>query len=157
CARSKATVVRNVRAIRIAARFISSSSHAIKIRSAKSESDMSPARVRHVARTSSVARAPPAQHTARAPTPAPHLAPSRNEVSAGISKDVPAQILVLQDAFETLPDVPRIDDDLAPAHLGCVEGDLVEESLEDRVQAAGADVLGARVHVGGDARDLADG
>ena len=44
-----------------------------------------------------------------------------------------------------------------PAHLGRVERRLVEQPLQHGVQAAGADVLGALVHLGGDARDLGDG
>src|SRR5262245_53697284 len=72
------------------------------------------------------------------------------------SEDVARQILVLEDRLEPLAYVGRVDRDLLAAHLRRVEGDLVEQALHHGVQPASADALGARIHVGSDAGDLAD-
>ena len=52
--------------------------------------------------------------------------------------------------------VGRVDRPLAFSHFGRVEGDLVEQPLHDRVETAGADVLGALVDLRGDVGDLGD-
>src|SRR5512145_1891829 len=72
------------------------------------------------------------------------------------SEDVAREVLVLDDVAQALAHARRVDDDGLAAALGRIEGDVVEEALEDGVEAAGADVLGALVHLRGDLGDLGD-
>ena len=69
---------------------------------------------------------------------------------------VTRQILVLDRLGEDPLDVCGVDGDLLAAHVAGVERQLVEQALEDRVQAPRADVLGLLVHDRGEARHLAD-
>src|SRR5208282_381075 len=61
------------------------------------------------------------------------------------SKDIAAQVLVFGKRLETLTDELLVDDDLLILSVGGIEADVFENALEDRVQAASADVLGSAV------------
>src|SRR5271157_1082106 len=61
------------------------------------------------------------------------------------SKDIAAQVLVLGKRLETLTDELVVNADLLILSVGGIEADVFENALEDRVQAASADVLGRAV------------
>src|SRR5262249_37661100 len=59
----------------------------------------------------------------------------------GALQDKPAQVFVLGHRFELRADEFAIDRDLFLTRVGGLVADLFEESLHNRVQASGADVL----------------
>src|SRR4029453_11960479 len=77
--------------------------------------------------------------------------------SARALQDEARQVLILENRRQPLAYHRRVHDDLLAAELRRVERHLVEQPLQHRVQPARADVLGALVHLGGDASDLRDG
>src|SRR5262249_58621197 len=82
--------------------------------------------------------------------------PGGLQLAAGRSpslKDVPRQVLIAGDVAQALAHVGRVDGQLLARQIGRVERDLLEELLHHRVQAPGADVLRAGVHLH---RDLCD-
>ena len=64
----------------------------------------------------------------------------------GDSEDVPRQILIPHDIRQHARHILRVNSDFTSVHVTCVEGQLIDEALEDRVQAARADVLRFLVH-----------
>src|SRR5258707_5478158 len=73
------------------------------------------------------------------------------------SQHVARQILVLDHVRQYALHVGRVDRHRLSVHFAGVERQLVEHTLEDRVQAPGADVFGALVDGGGKAGQLGDG
>ena len=72
------------------------------------------------------------------------------------SEDVARQVLVGGQFRQIAVDIGRINGHRHPIHLGGVEGDLLQQPFQHRMQAAGADVLGALVDLPGDLGDAAD-
>src|SRR5690606_27845 len=70
-----------------------------------------------------------------------------------LSKNVPRQVLVLDELTQVRVDVRGVDRHGLAGPVRSVERDRLEEPLEDRVQPPRADVLAARVHL---VRDLGD-
>src|SRR5688572_18322131 len=71
-------------------------------------------------------------------------------------EDIARQVFVHQDRLQPLAHVGGIDGHLLAAHLRRRKGNIIEQTLEDRMEAARADVFGPLVHVRGDQRDLLD-
>src|SRR4051812_5440573 len=70
------------------------------------------------------------------------------------SEDIAREILVLNDALQGAEDILGIHLEGHPRHLGGIEGDLVEQPLHEGREAAGADILGGRVDLDREARQL---
>ena len=65
-------------------------------------------------------------------------------------QDKPAQVFILRQGVEALADLGLVDDDVLFGSVRGVEAQVFEHALQDRVQPAGADILGRSVHVEGD-------
>src|SRR4029077_4941410 len=72
------------------------------------------------------------------------------------SEDVAAQILVLDDVRELFGNVSAVNLHVLFLQVRRFEGIFVEYLFEDGVKAAGADIFGLLVYVGGEARDGGD-
>src|SRR5438132_1388255 len=68
----------------------------------------------------------------------------------------PTQILVLAERVKLVFDVGGVDVDFAGLHVGGVEAEFFQEPLHDRVEPAGADVLGRLIHLEGIVRQGVD-
>src|SRR5690606_15346264 len=69
------------------------------------------------------------------------------------SKNVAAEVLVLDQLADAAVDVVAVDDDGGAALVGSLEGNHFHQPFHHGVQAARADVLGALVNLEGDFRD----
>src|SRR5713226_2212941 len=72
------------------------------------------------------------------------------------SENVAAQVLVLDDVRELLGNVSAVNLHVLFLQVRRFEGNFIEYFFEDGVKAAGADVFGLLVYVGGEARDGGD-
>src|SRR5215468_9671642 len=88
----------------------------------------------------------------RPPSAAHHRAGGSETASK--LKNKLTQILILQNIRQPLADVSSGDGDFFLSQVGAFETDGLEDPFEDRVKAAGADVLSAAVEV---VRDLGHG
>src|SRR5438105_762764 len=77
-------------------------------------------------------------------------------VIIAILEDVPAQILILHDPEQPLPDSGSVEHDVLDGIIGQLEEHFLEQRREHRVQPPGSDVLHALVYLGGDTGDLFD-
>ncbi len=62
----------------------------------------------------------------------------------------PAQVFILREGVKPLAHMRLIDDHMLFGPVRGVEAELFEHPLQDRMQTAGADVLGRSVHMEGD-------
>src|SRR4051794_15042908 len=86
--------------------------------------------------------------TRRSPTTS--ASPRASSDEEVISKNEPTQIFVLEDRFQPAADLSGIDRDALLLQVRGVEADILHELLHDRLEPAGADVLGILVHPEGD-------
>src|SRR6185437_11160562 len=98
---------------------------------------------------------------AEAPSLCLESAPSGKESAGGQPtrrlEDKARQILVLCQPVDTLVNIGCVDHDGFAGAIGGGEADFVHDALHHRMQAAGADVFHAGVHLGGDIRDCGNG
>ena len=73
------------------------------------------------------------------------------------SENVPTQILIGRNVVEASLDVGRVDDNRLLRAVGCVEAEFIDDTLEDRVEAASADVLSGPVDLEGVVGHRVDG
>jgi hypothetical protein len=64
------------------------------------------------------------------------------------SKNVAAEVLILDDGCELFADVDGVHFDVFLLEVRAVEGDVFEQLFEDGMEAAGADVLGRFIDLG---------
>src|SRR5262252_1132455 len=69
------------------------------------------------------------------------------------SQNEPRKVLVAGDVAEPVANVRGVDRQLLARQVRGLEGDLLEELFHHRIEAPGADVLRARVHLHRDLRD----
>ena len=74
-----------------------------------------------------------------------------------VSEDELREVAVDHDVGQALVDVVGVDADILVGELRRAEADVLEDFLEQRVQAAGADIFGLLIDVAGELGDAADG
>ena len=72
-------------------------------------------------------------------------------------QDVIRNIYILRDVAELISHIALVDGDVLIFEVRRIEGEVFQDTLQDRIEAAGADVFGLGIHTGGDVGDGGDG
>ena len=72
-------------------------------------------------------------------------------------QDVIRNIYILRDVTELISHIALVDGDVLIFEVRRIEGEVFQDALQDRIEAAGADVFGLGIHAGGDVGDGGEG
>ena len=68
-------------------------------------------------------------------------------------QDVIRNINIFRDVAELISHIALIDGDVLVLEVRRIEGEVFQDALQDRIEAAGADVFGLGIYTGGDGGD----
>src|SRR4051812_43987407 len=77
-------------------------------------------------------------------------------MGSSISKDILAQVLVLDETGEMFVDIVRIDHLVLVFELAARKADIFKQFLDQCMQTAGTNIFGCAVHLGGHVRKPVD-
>ena len=72
-------------------------------------------------------------------------------------QDVIRNINIFRDVTELISHIALVDGDVLVFEVRRIEGEVFQDALQDRIEAAGADVFGLCIHAGGDVGDGGEG
>ena len=72
-------------------------------------------------------------------------------------QDVIRNIYIFRDVAELISHIALVDGNVLVFEVWRIEGEVFQDALQDRIEAAGADVFGLGIHTGGDGGDGGDG
>lgn len=72
-------------------------------------------------------------------------------------QDVIRNIYILRDIAELISHITLVDGDVLVFEVRRIEGEVFQDALQDRIEAAGADIFGLGIHAGGDVSDRGEG
>lgn len=72
-------------------------------------------------------------------------------------QDVIRNIYIFRDIAELISHITLVDGDVLVFEVRRIEGEVFQDALQDRIEAAGADVFGLGIHAGGDVGDGGEG
>ena len=72
-------------------------------------------------------------------------------------QDIIRNINILGDVAELISHIVLVDGDVLVFEVRRIEGEVFQDALQDRIEAAGADVFGLCIHAGGDVGDGGEG
>lgn len=72
-------------------------------------------------------------------------------------QDVIRNIYIFRDIAELISHIALVDGDVLVLKVRRIEGEVFQDALQDRIEAAGADVFGLGIHAGGDVGDSGEG
>ena len=72
-------------------------------------------------------------------------------------QDVIRNIYIFRDVTELISHIALVDGDVLVFEVRRIKGEVFQDALQDRIEAAGADVFGLCIHAGGDVGDGGEG
>lgn len=72
-------------------------------------------------------------------------------------QDVIRNINIFRDVAELISHIALVDGDVLIFEVRRIEGEVFQDALQDRIEAAGADVFGLGIHARGDVGDSGEG
>ena len=74
-----------------------------------------------------------------------------------VLQDVIRNIYIFRDVAELISHIALVDGNVLVFEVWRIEGEVFQDALQDRIEAAGADVFDLGIHTGGDGGDGGEG